>query len=61
MQKIQSLVGGYFPLALSGTLEHPNVSPDFKNIGPLLGQLLTNPNLKKPLKYLGKQLKGFIR
>ncbi|RUR11969.1 AsmA family protein [Legionella sp. km772] len=61
MQKIQSLVGGYFPLALSGTLEHPNISPDFKSIGPLVGQLLTNPNFKKPLKLLGKQIKGFIR
>ncbi len=61
MQKIQSLVGGYFPLTVSGTIEHPNISPDFKTISPLLGQMLTNPKLQKPLKFLGKQLKGLIR
>lgn len=57
MQQIQSLVGGYFPLAVSGTLEHPTVSPDFKNIAPLISKLLTNPKLK----FLSKQLKGLIR
>ena len=61
MQKIQSLVGGFFPIALSGTIEHPNMQPDFKTFSPLYSQLLTSPNLQKPLKLLGKQLKGLIR
>lgn len=63
MQKIQNLIGGYFPIAVSGTIDHPNVSPDLKAVNPLLKQLLITSTLQKPLKNLGKQLhnlKGFI-
>lgn len=53
MQKIQSLVGGYFPLAVSGTIEHPYITPDFKSINPILSQLLINPAIQQPIKLIG--------
>ena len=56
LQKIQQILGGYVPLVVYGTLEHPEVSPDFKMINPFLGQLL-EITLNKPLNQIKNRLK----
>ncbi|MCL9685598.1 AsmA family protein [Legionella maioricensis] len=61
MLKIQEILGGYFPLIISGTLEHPKVLPDFKAMAPLLGQQLMNPNIDRPVNQIRNRLKDLIR
>ncbi|KTD52600.1 AsmA family protein [Legionella quateirensis] len=61
MQKIQQALGGYFPLDVSGTIEHPMVLPDIKMINPLLSHLLIKTTLEQPLKQIEGTLKEFIR
>ncbi len=60
LQKIQKALGGFFPLDVSGTLEHPIVLPDLKMINPLLSQLLIKTTLEKPIKVLEGKLKELI-
>ncbi|WP_298622965.1 AsmA family protein [uncultured Legionella sp.] len=61
LQKMQSALGGHFPLNVSGTLEHPVVLPDLKMINPLLSQLLITTTLEKPIKKLEGTIKGLLR
>ncbi|HAT8179820.1 TPA: AsmA family protein [Legionella pneumophila] len=60
LQKIQQALGGYFPLVVSGTVEHPTVLPDFKTISPVLNSLAIKSALTKPLKAIQKPLKELI-
>ena len=57
MQKIQDLLGGGFPLLISGTLEQPIIIPDFKAISYLLSQLLIKSALAKPVKQIKEDIK----
>jgi uncharacterized protein involved in outer membrane biogenesis len=50
--KIQKILGGSFPLAVSGTVEHPNITPDFQTANPLIGQLILKTKLEKPLQLI---------
>ena len=67
MLKIQTLLGGYFPLVISGTLEQPKVLPDFKAMTPLLGQQLINTNqlmntnTERPINQIRNRLKDLIQ
>lgn len=61
LQKMQAALGGYFPLDVSGTLEHPIVLPDLKMINPLLSQLFITTTLEKPIKKLEGTIKGLLR
>ncbi|CAM2973981.1 AsmA family protein [Legionella worsleiensis] len=61
IKKIQHALGGYFPLDVSGTIEHPMVLPDITKINPLLGQLLIKNTLEHPLKGVEGTLKELIK
>lgn len=60
MQKIQQILGGSFPLVVSGTLARPMILPDFKIINPRLSALLIKTTLKKPINKIKEQLKELI-
>ena len=60
LQRIQQILGGYFPLIITGTLEQPRILPDFKSITPFIRQLLMKTSLEKPIDQIKNQLKGLI-
>lgn len=60
MQKIQQILGGYFPLVVSGTLNQPKILPDFKQITPLLGSLIKT-SIQKPVNEIRDRLRGLLR
>ncbi|MCL5271791.1 MAG: AsmA family protein, partial [Gammaproteobacteria bacterium] len=60
LQKIQQILGGYFPIDISGTLEHPLVLPDLKLINPLLSQLLIKTAVEQPIKNLEGVIKELV-
>ena len=60
LQKIQAILGGSFPLVVSGTIEHPEVRPDFKIIGQYWGQLLIKTKLEKPIQEIKNRLKEIM-
>lgn len=56
LNKIQQLLGGSFPILISGTLSAPKVSPDLQKINPILTKIL----LRKPVKQLTDSLKDIL-
>ncbi len=60
MLTIQEILGGYFPLVISGTLEQPKALPDFRAMTPRLGQQLMNTNIDKPINQIRNRLKDLI-
>ena len=57
LQILQHILGGYFPIEVTGTLEQPEVQPDFKIISPFISQLLMKTKLDNPLKQIQNLLK----
>jgi AsmA protein len=57
LQIMQRVLGGYFPLVVTGTLEQPEIVPDFKIISPFVTQLLIKTRLDKPIKQIQNLLK----
>ncbi|MBA2656110.1 MAG: AsmA family protein [Tatlockia sp.] len=55
--KVQQLIGGSFPIQLSGTLTEPNLTPDLQKINPILAQIWLKTTLTHPVETLGKTLK----
>ncbi|MFC3907768.1 AsmA family protein [Legionella dresdenensis] len=60
MNQIQQLLGGYFPLTVSGTLTQPVILPDLKKINPTLTQMWLKERLTKPVIKLKEQLKALF-
>lgn len=61
IQKVQQLLGGYFPIIISGTMEQPLVAPDLKYINPRLTPLLIKSTLSKPFQLITDPLKGLMQ
>ncbi|MBA3535399.1 MAG: AsmA family protein [Tatlockia sp.] len=57
LNKIQQLLGGSFPILISGTLSEPRVIPDLQKINPILTRIWLKDSLTKPVKQLGNTLK----
>ena len=55
--KIQQLLGGGFPILLSGTLSNPKVIPDLQKINLMLSRIWLRESLPQPVKQLGDSLK----
>lgn len=53
---IQQLLGGGFPIVISGTITNPLVSPDLKKIKPILTKYFLKNTLTKPVTQLKEQL-----
>lgn len=60
LQQVQEALGGYFPLLVSGTIQHPVVLPDFNKINPILNPLLIKTTLEKPLKIIETPLNELL-
>ncbi|MBA2711385.1 MAG: AsmA family protein [Tatlockia sp.] len=56
LNKIQQLLGGSFPILISGTLSNPKVIPDLEKINSLLARVWLKENLPQPVKELGESL-----
>jgi len=59
--KVQQILGGSFPLTISGTLEKPMIYPDLSKINIALTRLLLHDTLNKPVKDLKKQIKSILK
>jgi uncharacterized protein involved in outer membrane biogenesis len=60
MDKLQQLLGGSFPLIITGTLSEPKVVPDLHKINPLLATLWVKDTLTKPVKLLEKTVTSIL-
>lgn len=60
LQKVQQLLGGSFPISVSGTLDRPIIVPNLKLINPVLSRLFIKKVIDKPIKILGNQLKTIL-
>lgn len=60
LNKIQQLMGGSFPLHLSGTLSQPEVIPDIQKITPYLQPLIVQKAIQSPARVIQKQLTDFF-
>ena len=56
LSKIQQVLGGSFPILITGTLSAPKVVPDLQKINPILTKIL----LRKPVKQLSDSLKDIL-
>ncbi|CDZ78124.1 putative assembly protein [Legionella massiliensis] len=61
IDKIQQLLGGSFPVQITGTLTEPSVSPDIQKINPMLAKLWIKSTLSKPVKEIGKAIKTILQ
>lgn len=60
MSTAQKLLGGHFPLKITGTLEQLVVLPDINIVNRLLSYILIQDNLKKPIKNVKSKLKELL-
>ena len=61
LNEAQEILGGTFPLILSGSLTKPFIFPDIKKMSPALIQYFLKQRLNKPIKKLKQQLKYEIK
>ncbi len=59
--KVQQLLGGNFPITVSGNIKRPWVLPDLKIINNILGRYLIKKALDKPVKDIEKQIKSLFQ
>jgi AsmA protein len=57
---IQRLLGGSFPLILSGTITEPNVIPNDREINPIMTRYILKNALVYPVKQIKNQIKNLI-
>lgn len=60
LNKIQQLLGGNFPLKLSGTLTQPEISPNARAINPILTRYMLKSALVYPVKQIKNQLETIL-
>ncbi len=60
LQQFQKVLGGSFPIIVTGTIEHPTVAPDFSLINPLLSALMIKNTITTPIKMIGEPLKELL-
>lgn len=60
ISRIQQLLGGSFPLRLTGQLLRPILLPDRQVLQPILARYLLQKRLQKPVKILEKGLNGIV-
>lgn len=60
IDKIQQLLGGSFPIILTGTLTEPVALPDLQKINPVLTKVLLKTTLSKPIKEFQQTLNTFL-
>lgn len=58
--QVQQLLGGHYPVTITGNLQHPIVLPDIKIINQLITNLLIKNTLDKPVKEIEKQIKSLF-
>lgn len=61
LNEVQEILGGSFPLILSGSLTKPFILPDIKKMSPALMQYFLKQQLNKPIKKLKQKLKSEIK
>ena len=60
IDKIQQLLGGTFPLKLSGTFKNPIILPDIQIINPIIVQYLLRNTLEKPVKLIKQHIQTLL-
>lgn len=61
LNEVQDILGGSFPLILSGTLTQPLILPDLKEMSPALMHYFLKQQLNKPINKLKQQLKSEMK
>lgn len=57
---IQQLLGGTFPLKISGTFKNPLILPDTQIINPIITKYLLKKTLEKPVKLIKGQIQTLL-
>ena len=57
---IQQLLGGSFPLKVSGKFTQPQISANTQELDPIISNYLLRNTLKKPIKQINNQLKYLL-
>lgn len=60
LDKMQQLLGGSFPLVLSGTLTQPEISPNAREINPILTRYMLKNALIYPVKQITNQFENIL-
>ena len=60
LNKIQQLMGGSFPLHLSGSISHPEIVPDTNKITPYLKPLIVKKVIEAPTRIIQNQITNFF-
>ncbi len=60
VDKIQQLLGGSFPLKISGTCMNPLLMPDTQVINPIISRYLLKKTLEKPVKVIQQQIETLL-
>jgi uncharacterized protein involved in outer membrane biogenesis len=60
LQQFQKVLGGSFPITVTGSIEHPTVAPDFSLINPFLSALIIKNTITTPIKIIGEPLKELL-
>jgi AsmA protein len=59
--KAQDILGGSFPIQLSGKISNPKIYPDFSIIQPILNRYLLEHQMEKPLNKLKDKLNSLLK
>ncbi|MGQ3892304.1 AsmA family protein [Legionella sp. CNM-4043-24] len=60
INKIQQLLGGYFPLLVKDTATNPSVIPDFSKINPVLTKAWLGSTLTRPVRSIADSVASFL-
>ena len=60
IDSIQQLLGGSFPLKLSGTFARPMILPNVNEINPIIAKYILQKSFEKPIKQLKQQIESMI-
>lgn len=60
LSKIQQLLGGNFPLKLSGTLNQPEILPNARAINPIITRYMLKSAIVYPVKQIKNQLETIL-